>query len=212
MPQTEEIRVLIAHDEVLTREGLATIINRRKEMKVVDLAGNISEVINAIQLQRPDVLLIDLRLDGLDGVEVIQKVRETFPSVAIVILSGYEGSEDIYRALRAGVRGYLMRGVSDAEIIEAILTVKSGGRHIPNEIAIRLAERMDNSTLSERELQVLQQIIKGKSNKQIADLLSITEGTVKYHVTGILTKLGVTDRTHAATVALLRGIVHLQDI
>jgi DNA-binding NarL/FixJ family response regulator len=212
MPQTEEIRVLIAHDEVLTREGLATIINRRKEMKVVDLAGNISEVINAIQLQRPDVLLIDLRLDGLDGVEVIQKVRETFPSVAIVILSGYEGSEDIYRALRAGVRGYLMRGVSDAEIIEAILTVKSGGRHIPNEIAIRLAERMDNSTLSERELQVLQQIIKGKSNKEIADLLSITEGTVKYHVTGILTKLGVTDRTHAATVALLRGIVHLQDI
>jgi DNA-binding NarL/FixJ family response regulator len=212
MPQTEEIRVLIAHDEVLTREGLATIINRRQEMKVVDLAGNISEVINAIQLQRPDVLLIDLRLDGLDSVEVIQKVRETFPSVAIVILSGYEGSEDIYRALRAGVRGYLMRGVSDAEIIEAILTVKSGGRHIPNEIAIRLAERMDNSTLSERELQVLQQIIKGKSNKEIADLLSITEGTVKYHVTGILTKLGVTDRTHAATVALLRGIVHLQDI
>jgi DNA-binding NarL/FixJ family response regulator len=212
MPQTEAIRVLIAHDEVLTREGLATIINRRKEMKVVDLAGNISEVINAIQLKRPDVLLIDLRLDGLDGVEVIQKVRETFPSVAIVILSGYEGSEDIYRALRAGVRGYLMRGVSDAEIIEAILTVKSGGRHIPNEIAIRLAERMDNSTLSERELQVLQQIIKGKSNKEIADLLSITEGTVKYHVTGILTKLGVTDRTHAATVALLRGIVHLQDI
>lgn len=212
MPQTEEIRVLIAHDEVLTREGLATIINRRKEMKVVDLAGNISEVINAIQLQRPDVLLIDLRLDGLDSVEVIQKVRETFPSVAIVILSGYEGSEDIYRALRAGVRGYLIRGVSDAEIIEAILTVKSGGRHIPNEIAIRLAERMDHSTLSERELQVLQQIIKGKSNKEIADLLSITEGTVKYHVTGILTKLGVTDRTHAATVALLRGIVHLQDI
>jgi DNA-binding NarL/FixJ family response regulator len=212
MPQTEEIRVLIAHDEVLTREGLATIINRRKEMKVVDLAGNISEVINAIQLQRPDVLLIDLRLDGLDSVEVIQKVRETFPSVAIVILSGYEGSEDIYRALRAGVRGYLIRGASDAEIIEAILTVKSGGRHIPNEIAIRLAERMDNSTLSERELQVLQQIIKGKSNKEIADLLSITEGTVKYHVTGILTKLGVTDRTHAATAALLRGIVHLQDI
>jgi two-component system NarL family response regulator len=212
MPQPEAIRVLIAHDEALTREGLATIINRRKEMKVVDLAGNISEVMNAIQLQRPDVLLIDLRLDGLDGVEVIQKVRETFPSVAIVILSGYEGSEDIYRALRAGVRGYLMRGVSDAEIIEAILTVKSGGRHIPNEIAIRLAERMDNSTLSERELQVLQQIIKGKSNKEIADLLSITEGTVKYHVTGILTKLGVTDRTHAATIALLRGIVHLQDI
>jgi DNA-binding NarL/FixJ family response regulator len=212
MPQTEEIRVLIAHDEVLTREGLATIINRRQEMKVVDLAGNISEVINAIQLQRPDVLLIDLRLDGLDSVEVIQKVRETFPSVAIVILSGYEGSEDIYRALRAGVRGYLIRGVSDAEIIEAILTVKSGGRHIPNEIAIRLAERMDHSTLSERELQVLQQIIKGKSNKEIADLLSVTEGTVKYHVTGILTKLGVTDRTHAATAALLRGIVHLQDI
>jgi DNA-binding NarL/FixJ family response regulator len=212
MPQTEEIRVLIAHDEVLTREGLATIINRRQEMKVVDLAGNISEVINAIQLQRPDVLLIDLRLDGLDSVEVIQKVRETFPSVAIVILSGYEGSEDIYRALRAGVRGYLIRGVSDAEIIEAILTVKSGGRHIPNEIAIRLAERMDHSTLSERELQVLQQIIKGKSNKEIGDLLSITEGTVKYHVTGILTKLGVTDRTHAATAALLRGIVHLQDI
>ena len=212
MPQTEAIRVLIAHDEVLTREGLATIINRRQEMKVVDLAGSISEVINAIPLQRPDVLLIDLRLDGLDSVEVIQKVRETFPSVAIVILSGYEGSEDIYRALRAGVRGYLMRGVSDAEIIEAIITVKSGRRHIPNEIAIRLAERMDNSTLSERELQVLQQIIKGKSNKEIADLLSITEGTVKYHVTGILTKLGVTDRTHAATVALLRGIVHLQDI
>ena len=211
MPQTKAIRVLIANDDVLVREGLATIINRQKEMKVVDQAGSISQVMNAVRRDTPDVLLIDLRLDGMDALEVILKVHESHPSTAILILSSYEGSEDIYRALRAGVRGYLMRGVSDDEIIEAIQRVSSGGRHIPNEIANRLAERMGGSTLSARELEVLQLIVKGKSNKEIADMLNITEGTVKYHVTAILSKLGVTDRTQAAMAALLRGIVHPKD-
>lgn len=213
MPQlTETIRVLIAHDEALTREGLASIINRSEQMKVVAHATSTAEVLQAIRIHKPDVILTDVRLSGADGEDVIQLVRQNYPAIAVVILSGHEGSEDIYRALRAGVKGYLIRGVSDAEIIQAIQSVKIGGRHIPDKIAMRLAERMDGSTLSDRELQVLQLIVKGKSNKEIADQLGITEGTVKFHVTGILTKLGVTDRTQAATAALHRGIVHLGDI
>jgi two-component system NarL family response regulator len=212
MPTPQMVRVLIAHDEPLTREGLAAIINRRQEMKVVGHAATVSEMVQVIQLHKPDVMLIDLRFDGQDALEIIQKIRASYPSVAILILSSYEGSEDIYRALRAGVRGYLKRGVSDAEILRAIRNLYAGSRHIPDDIAIRLAERMDGSTLSERELQVLQLIVKGKSNKEIGDQLNITEGTVKFHVTGILTKLGVTDRTQAATAALMRGIVHPQDI
>jgi two-component system, NarL family, response regulator len=212
MPQTRTIQVLIANDEALVREGLATIINRQKEMKLVDQAGNISEVMDAFRLHTPDDLLIDLRLGGLDGLEVIQRVRESYPSIAILIVSSFEGSEDIYRALRAGVRGYLMRGASDSEIIEAIRSLSAGLRYIPDEIANRVAERMAGSTLTPRELQVLQLILKGKNNKDIADLMNITEGTVKFHITAILSKLGVTDRTQAAMAAFLRGIIHPQDL
>lgn len=212
MVRTDSIRVLIANDESLTREGIAAILNRRKEIKVVGQAANAAQILQSIHLDKPDVLLTDLRLNDEDITDMFHQIHVRYPSVAIVILSSFTGSEDIYRALRAGVRGFLIRGVSDEQILQAILTVGAGGRHIPNDIAIRLAERMDGSTLSEREMQVLQLIVKGKSNKEIGDLLSITEGTVKFHVTGILTKLGVTDRTQAATAALLRGIIHPHDL
>ena len=212
MQRPKGIRVLIANDQILVREGLATVINRSKNMEVVAQTGRLSDLSIKIRGSSPNVLLIDLRLEEMDSLEMIRTIRESFPAVAILIFSNYEGSEDIYRALRAGARGYLLHNASDSEVVEAIETVNSGRKYISDEIAVRLAERMDRSTLSHRELEVLLLIVKGKSNKEIAGSLGITEGTVKFHVNAILEKLAVTDRTQAATAALLRGIVHPEDL
>jgi two-component system NarL family response regulator len=212
MQQPQKIQVLIANDQSLVREGLAAVLNRHKQIEVVAQTGKRSQVLEYFQRYRPNVLLIDLRLDGSDTIETLQKVREEFPKAAILMVSGSDGSEDIYRALRAGARGYAPKDISESELIEAIQTVSSGRRYISQQIAIKLAERMDHSTLTQREMEVLQLIVRGKSNKEIADLLKVSEGTIKYHVNGILSKLGVTDRTQAATAALLRGIIHPQDL
>lgn len=212
MQDSKSIRVLIANDHIMTREGLATVISRRKDMEVVAQTEDASNLLEIVRGSSPDVVLIDLMLDGTDTLDVIRRVRDRFPKIAVLVFSNYEGSEDIYRALRAGAKGYLLKNVSDSELVEAIKGVHSGRRHISTEIAVRLAERMDHSTLTAREQEVLLLIVKGKSNKEIADHLQITEATVKYHVNGILMKLGVSDRTQAATAALLRGIVHPQDL
>ncbi len=212
MQDTKTIRVLIAHDNIMTLEGLATIIGRRQDMEVVAKTHEVPGLLEIVLRSCPDVLLMDLRLNGLESFDVIRTVRDRFPKIGILIFSNYEGSEDIYRALRAGVKGYLLKSASDSELAEAIKTIHAGRKHIPNEIAIRLAERIDHSTLTQREHEVLLQIVKGKSNKEIADALEIVEATVKFHVNSILTKLGVTDRTQAATAALLRGIIHSQDL
>jgi DNA-binding NarL/FixJ family response regulator len=209
---TQKISVIIANDQVLVREGLATILNRQKNIEVVWQAGKISEVFEQFRNHKPNVLLTDLRLEGSDVVDAIRKLHEDFPSAAILLVSSYDGSEDIYRALKAGARGYVLKDISESELIDAIRAVSNGRRHISKDIAIRLAERMDRSTLTPREMEVLQFIVRGKSNKEIADLMKVTEETVKYHVKGILSKLGVTDRTQAATAALLRGIVHPQEL
>ncbi len=212
MEQSAKIQVLIANDQVLVREGLATVLNRQKHMEVVAHAGKLSQVQEQFRQYRPNVLLIDLKLDKLDTVETIRKIHEDFPRAAILMVSSFDGSEDIHRALRAGALGYVLTDVSDSELIEAIHTVSSGRRHISRQIAARLAERMSRSTLTKREMDVLQLIVRGKSNKEIADVLKVAEETVKYHVKGILSKLGVADRTQAATAALLRGIVHPVDL
>jgi two-component system NarL family response regulator len=212
MKEPEKIRVLIANDQTMIREGLSTVINRQKDLEVVGQSAEIATLFDTIRHKNPDVILIDLKLDGVDTFDVIRKLSDSFPKIAIIIFSSFDGSEDIYRALRAGAKGYLMKSASDSDLVEAIKTVRSGRRHIPTEIAVRLAERMDHSTLTDREHEVLLLIVKGKSNKEISDQLEITEGTVKFHVNGILMKLGVTDRTQAATAALLRGIIHPQDL
>jgi len=203
---------MIANDQALVREGLAAILKRHKNFEIVAQIGKLSELAGAYRQNRPNVLLIDLRLEGSDTIQAIKKLREDFPNAVILMVSESDGSEDIYRSLRAGAKGYVLKDVSDAELLEAVKTVSSGRRHISPPVAAKLAERMDRSTLTQREMEVLQLIVKGKSNKEIADLLKVAEGTVKYHVNGILAKLGVADRTQAATAALLRGIIHPQDL
>jgi two-component system NarL family response regulator len=212
MQQTPKIQVLIANDQLLVREGLATILERQKQIEVIARVGKLSEILETVRLHRPQVLLIDLRLEGLDAIETVRQIHDLFPSAAILMVSNYDGSEDIHRALRAGALGYVLTDVSDSELVEAIQLVSSGRRHISPQIAAKLAERMNRSTLTPREMDVLQLIVRGKSNKEIANYLKVGEETVKYHVKGILGKLGVADRTQAATAALLRGIVHPQEL
>ena len=212
MQTPEKIQVMIANDQILVREGIAAVLNRQKGMEVVAQTGKLSEVMEYFLRYRPKVLLIDLRLGKSDTLETIKTIRQKFPGAGVLIFSDQDGSEQIYRALRAGARGYVLKDVSDSELIQAIQNVFSGRRYLSADIAARLAERMDRSTLTQREIEVLQLIVKGKSNKEIAGILEVTEGTVKYHVNGILSKLGVTDRTQAATAALLRGIIHPQDL
>ena len=212
MQASSKIQVLIAVDHALVREGLIAILNRSKNFEVVAQTGNQSEIMGHFVRFRPAVLVMDLRLQGNETIETVRKVRDSYPNASILIISDSDGSEDIYRALRSGARGYVLKDASDTELLDALQAISSGKRYIPPQIAARLAERMDRSTLTPREMEVLQFIVRGKSNKEIADLLNLTEGTIKYHINGILSKLGVTDRTQAATAALLRGIIHPQDL
>lgn len=210
--QPQRIQVLIASDQGLVRQGLAAVLNRCSEIHVVASLDNLSDVEASFRQNRPNVLLIDLRLGGSSSIELIRKIHEDFPATAVLIVSSSDGSEGIHQALRAGARGYLLTDVSDSELVKAIQTVSAGRRYISVQIADRLAERISHSTLTPREKEVLQLIVRGLSNKEIGGQLDVSEETVKYHVKGILSKLGVADRTQAATAALLRGIVHPQDL
>lgn len=212
MSRSEKISVMIANDQNLVREGLVNVLNRHKHIELVAQTTTLSQIAEDFLRHRPKVLITDLRLGGKDTIETIKKIMEQFPSAAILIVSASEGSEEIYRALRAGVRGYVSKDISDSELIETIEIVSAGRSHMSPKIASKLAERMNRSTLTEREMEVLHLIVKGKSNKEIANVLKITEDTVKYHVKSILGKLGVSDRTQAATAALLNGIIHPQDL
>jgi DNA-binding NarL/FixJ family response regulator len=212
MPQPQKTNVIIANDRALVREGLATILKQYKEIEVVAKVSQISEVMDILQRRRSHVLVLDIVMNGSNVVDSILTIRQRFPMVAILMVSSQDGSEDIHRALRAGARGYVLTDVTNAELIEAIHNVTDGRRYISRQVAERLAERMSGSTLTPRELDVLQLIVRGKSNKEIAANLNLAEETVKYHVKGILGKLGVADRTQAATTALLRGIVHRHEL
>jgi len=204
------IRVLIVDDHPVVREGLAALVDRRPDMTVVAQAGNGQEAVRLYGECLPDVTLMDLRLPGMDGVAAITALHEQFDSPAILVLTTYDGDEDIHRALCAGAMGYLLKDAPREELIEAIRTVRAGGRCIPAHIGARLAQRVGNPTLTDREREVLGLLARGRSNYETGVALSITEGTVKQHVNSILSKLGVSDRTHAVTTALKRGIVQLE--
>ncbi len=212
MRAPEKITIVVANDRSLVREGLTSVLNRQKNTEVVAETGKLSEVRKYFLRHRPNVLIIDLKLEGQETLETIQKLHEQFPSLAILVVSASEGSENIYRALRAGARGYVSNDISDAELVQAIEVLSTGRSYMSSKIASKLAERMNKSTLSRRELEVLQFIVKGKTNKEIANDLNVTEDAIKFHVKTILSKLGVTDRTQAATAALIRGIIHPQDL
>lgn len=212
MKPADKILVMIAFDQILFREGLAAVLNKQGRTKLVEQLDDLQKIPDAIRRHRPNVLVIDSRVKGIDSADAIDAAHRDFPSVSILVLSSSDGSEDIYRALRAGARGYLLKDSTDTELMRAIEALNAGRRHISLEMASRLAERMDCSTLTKREMEVLQLIVSGKSNKEIAAALSVSEETIKYHVKSILSKLGVSDRTQAATAALLRGIIHRNDV
>lgn len=203
------IRILIVDDHSVVREGLMAIIDRQRDMQVIGEASNGQEAIEVFRQHAPDVTLMDLRMPEMNGVETITALRREFPGSCFIVLTTYDGDEDIYRALEAGALGYLLKDVFREDLLDAIREVHAGRRCFPTKVATRLAERIAGNNLTAREAGVLELIARGKSNREIAAELAITEGTVKGHVNNILSKLGVSDRTGAVTTAVRRGIVHL---
>jgi DNA-binding NarL/FixJ family response regulator len=207
---SNEIRVMVIDDQAVVRQGFVALINTVADMVVVAEGTNGQQALELYRLHRPDVTLMDLRMPQLGGVEAIAAIRKEFPDARLIVLTTYDGDEDIYRSLQAGAQGYLLKDMFFEELEDAIRKVHGGSRRIPAQVAERLAERMGSSDLTGRELEVLEQIVAGNSNKAIANRLNISEATVKSHINSILSKLGVTDRTQAATTALQRGLVHLR--
>ena len=210
MEPANKIRIIVIDDQAVVRQGFVSLINTVADMEVIAEGTNGQQAIELYKQHKPDVMLIDLRMPVLSGVEAISAIRRESPGARMIVLTTYDGDEDIYRSLQAGAQGYLLKDVFFEELEEAIRKVHAGSRRIPAAVAERLAERMSGSELTSRELEVLQQIVAGKSNKEIGTHLNISEATVKSHINNILSKLGVTDRTQAATTALQRGIVHLK--
>lgn len=203
------IRLLVVEDHPVVRHGIIAILRQAENMEVIAEAENGLEAIDQYQTHQPDVTLMDLRMPHLEGVEAIARIRAKTPTAQIIILTTYDTDEDIYRGLQAGARGYILKDTTATELIQAIRNVHSGKRYIPSEVALKLADRIDDSDLTERELEVLQLLSKGNSNQEIAAALTISEGTVKFHVNNILSKLGVKDRTQAVIMALKKGLARL---
>jgi two-component system, NarL family, response regulator len=203
------IRVMIADDHPIVCLGLATMIDSQPDMTVVAQASNGREAVEMFTQHTPDVTLIDLRMPEMSGVDAIKAIRARHPGAVFIVLTTYQGDEDIHKAMAAGAQGYLLKGMPHDDLLEAIRRVKGGSQYLPPSVRSSLANRLPSSELSPRELQILELIVKGLSNKQIADRLGITEGTVKWHVNAILGRMNVSDRTQAAVAALNRGIVQL---
>ncbi|HEU4936069.1 MAG TPA: response regulator transcription factor [Vicinamibacterales bacterium] len=203
------LKIMLVDDHYLVRMGLASIIALESDMTVCAEAATGEQALTLFRVHNPDVTLIDQRLPGMTGSETTQKIRAEFPGARILVVSTYACDEEIYRALQCGAMGYLSKSVQREELTDAIRKAASGRRHITPEVAALLAEGMSRSRLSSRELDVLRLLVGGKRNREIASTLDITEGTVKLHVSSILGKLAVADRTEAVTVALQRGIVQL---
>jgi DNA-binding NarL/FixJ family response regulator len=201
------IRVLIVEDHLIARVGLSTIVDAQPDMAVVGEAANGTDAIAAHERLKPDVTLMDVRMPGTDGVEAIATIRRRTPDARIVALSTYSGAEDIHRAMQAGAQAYLTKDVLDTELTKTIRRVFEGGTYLPPQAAAALAHREAQPNLTAREIEVLTLIVRGLGNKQVAHELKIAEYTVKNHVKNILAKLGVGDRTQAATTALRQGIV-----
>jgi len=205
----DKIRVLVVDDHPVVCHGLSAIIGAQPDMCVAGQAVDGSEAIQMFRKLRPDVTLMDLRMPGIGGVEAIRTIHEEFPEGKFIVLTTYQGDEDIHKALSAGAQGYLLKGMSHDTLLDAIRSVHASLRYLPEPVLQTLANRPPGLSLSSRELEVLQLIVKGLSNKQIAERLGIAEGTVKWHVNVVFERLGVRGRTQAALAALNRGIVEL---
>jgi DNA-binding NarL/FixJ family response regulator len=203
------IGVLSVDDHPLLREGIAALVNAESDMKLIAEASNGQEAIEKFRLHRPDVTLMDLQMPAMNGIEAIISIRSEFPNARIIVLTTYAGDIQVLRALKAGARGYILKGHVRRELLDTIRAVHAGQKRIPPEVAAELAEHAVEDELSLREIDVLRLIASGHANKAIATRLSIAEDTVKSHVTNILAKLGANDRTHAVTISLKRGIIEL---
>jgi DNA-binding NarL/FixJ family response regulator len=209
MPAT--LKIMVVDDHYLVRMGLASIIAVEPDMQVCAEASSGEQAQALFRTHRPDVTLMDLRLPGMNGADTIQAIRRDVPDARFVMLSTYVCDEEIYGALQAGAMAYLVKSVQREELTTAIRKAAAGQRHIPSEVAARLADRVAGSQLSSREIEVLRLLVSGRRNREVAAALEITEGTVKLHVSSILAKLGADDRTEAVTIALQRGIVQLSN-
>ena len=206
----KKIRIMVVDDHFVVRIGLKGSIDLEPDMVVEAEASSGSQAIEQFRNFRSDIVLMDLKLPGMGGIEATRAICAEFPEAAIIMLSTHDGEEDIYRSLQAGARTYLLKSAAREELMDTIRKVHAGERAISSVVGTRLAERMNRAELTERELEVLKLIAKGRSNKEIGSALGIAEVTVKLHVGHLLTKLNANDRTQAATTALQRGILHLE--
>lgn len=204
-----KIRVILADDHPVVRDGLAAIVNQQPDMQVVAEAGDGEQAMALFEQHRPDVMVLDLRMPKYDGVAVVQRVLESHPKACLLIVTTYDGDEDIFRSLSQGAKGYVLKDAPRQEILSAIRAVSEGRSYTSSSVAAKALQRMVKPSLTQRELDVLQQLAQGRSNKDIARRLEITEGTAKTHVKAILAKLDAISRTEAVAVAHKRGMIRL---
>ncbi len=201
---------MIVEDHFVVRVGLKAIINSQQDMVTVAEAGNGKQAIEAFEQYQPDVTLMDLRIPGLNGIDAISGIIGKFPRARIIVLSSYAGDENIFRAFQAGARAYFLKDIKGQDLVNAIRAVHDGQRPVPQEIASRLADRVPRVALSSREMEILTLIARGKSNKEIATALTISEGTVRVHASNVFAKLGCGDRAQAVSEAFRRGIIDVE--
>jgi DNA-binding NarL/FixJ family response regulator len=206
----KKIRIMLVEDHILIRMGLVTASQLEPDIELVAEVEEGEEAVECYRKHQPDVVIMDLRLPGMDGIQTINALRQEFGTVLVLVLSTYAADDDVYRAIQAGASGYLLKDMPLKILVEAIRSVHAGHNYFPPGISERMAERLRQAVPTDRELIVLQKIAKGMSNKEIGNELGITEGTVKAHVTNILNKLHAADRTQAVTTAIKRGIIHIE--
>ncbi len=203
------IRILTADDHTLLRDGIAAMIGRQTDMEVIAEASNGREAVELFRTHRPDVTLMDLQMPEMGGIDALSAIRGEFPEARVIMLTTYAGDVQVFRALKAGARAFLLKGLLRKELIETIRAVHAGQKRLPAEVAAQIAEHATDDSLTPREIDVLRSVAEGNANKEIAAQLSLSEETVKGHVKNILAKLGANDRTHAVTIGLKRGIIEL---
>lgn len=209
MSATSSIRILTVDDHPMLREGIAAVLASEQDMILVAEASNGREAVEQFRTHHPDVTLMDVQMPEVNGIDAIIKIREEFPDARIIVLTTYTGDAQAARAFKAGAFGYLLKSMVRKELIDTIRTVHAGKKRIPPEIAIEMAQHHSDDALTLREIEVLREVAAGNANKMVAQLLNISEETVKAHMRSILSKLGANDRTHAVTIAVKRGIIEI---